>query len=283
MNKYNLLTYILPTNNPNEFFEKFGKSLKVFVKLRDYISFCINFQEPWTKEQIDRAMRLFQRYDLTTYKTFEKYEKKSYQFPFMKIRNDTLRLNPTCKYFVFIDDDIIYSCTSEEYASVIVQCLEYMNFYNVGSLTIGQPIYKTHWLPWDNKIVPMSDDLHTFTALGTIFKNIYCGNILPEEMLDLYGSGEDRLLGEYRFFISGYNIAQARCQIGFHLDIKATENKSVYKYRLLANRDKPHNCGRYSDMLEKKYGEAKSDCPEFDINMNLKNLDLRIIALKRFV
>ena len=283
MNKYNLLTYILPTNNPDEFFNKFGKSLSVFYDIKDYISFCINFQSPWTQDLIDRALKLFEAVGLFVYHTFNKYEKKEDQFPLMEMRNDALRLNPKCKYFAFIDDDIVYSCSKEEYASVIIQCIEYMNFYNVGSLTIGQPVYKAHWDPWDDKIVPMRKDLHTNTALGTIFNNIYGGNILPEEMVDLYGSGEDRLLGEYRLYISGYNIAQARCQIGFHLDIKATKDKSVYKYNLLKNREKPHNCGRYSDELGKKYNDVASVCPEYKVDKKLKNLSFRLASLKRFL
>lgn len=225
--KNKIVHYVLPTYSPDEFYRNVVGNLNFYKKIADFISIGVNFQPPWTQTQIKEVAELFTSNGIDfRYVYNDHYFKDSYAFPLQQMRDDALSLNPTAKYYCIIDDDIIYTCSDEQYCQLFCSSIQYMERYNVGTLIWGEPV----WKEWANR--EHDDCFHpwyktAWTSLGLLIKNIYGGKINPK--ITTAGQ-EDVLDGVTRTIFNGFEQAFAAIAFGSHTGPQAKTRRPIGDY-----------------------------------------------------
>ena len=86
MNPNKLLTFVMPTNEPDVFEKFFMNGLDNFLEMRDYCTFAINFQKPWTDDHIDDVVSRIEEKGFNVVHSFNSYEFTPPYVPINKIR-----------------------------------------------------------------------------------------------------------------------------------------------------------------------------------------------------
>ena len=270
--KYNLIHYILPTNKPEEVFKNLIPNLHMFKPISDMISFGINFQSPWTVDQIEEVIKKFEDAGITLFYEFNKYELLPKKFPITRIRNDSAKMNPTARYFCMVDDDIQYDCTPIKYLRTILQTVIFMETSKVGSVCIGQPVIPEKIKEYDNNIHHFNGS--TWTCQGLLLRNCYDGNLVPLDAINCVGGMEDGLVSETRLRLNGLDKAYCNVFIGHHVDIKPREEGSMSRLGLRGYMYDPGTCGEYIVKLKSKAPIKERKIDDFKVDLNANAFDL---------
>lgn len=200
--KHNIVGLILPTIEPYTMRKYFLSSLENLKEIAPIANVCINFQNPYTQEDVDEIVSKIESYGFKVYwQLREKYEvpKKGY-VQFNKIRNDAVKLNPNSLIYVLTDDDFSYQGPSPKSPSAGVQYLRtifYMlnHYEKCGCVLTGGSMYRYNPI---NTIGPTKDFNNEWFITGkSLFLRSmrdYGYELFPEDSLELYGAKEECLL-----------------------------------------------------------------------------------------
>lgn len=221
MNKHNILGLIMPTIEPYTLKKYWLPSLKNIKEIADIANICINFQDPYTQDEVDSIVSEIESYGFEVhYQLRGKYEVPGKgMVPFNKIRNDTVMLNPNSLIYVLTDDDFSYQGASAKSPSAGIQYLRavhYMMMYpNCGCVLTGGSMYRYNPI---NTIGPTKTINNEWYITGkslflTSMRN-YGYELFPDDSLDLYGAKEECLLCAARinkgFFPAKFGNARIR-------------------------------------------------------------------------
>ena len=284
----NILSFLIPTDKPDELADKFYTCLPVFEPIKEYITFCFNFQPPYTEEIIKKVVDELTSKGFKVAYCFNDYKWTPKTFSFVRMRNDAAQVAPKdTLYFVDYDDDILYyedavETASKLWLSMLIYILQRPRF---GSIRLDACHLSDFGLDLlEDRIYPCNS-MWVRTGLGLIYKNIYNGNVLPDHCLALRGSREDNL-EIYQRILDGYLTAfLLNSSIGEHTDFKP--ELSMHKYGLKQYEQEEDTCTHYkyshwTDIMA-AYPTPPDDFetdPEMgsfvDIDMSASIIDLKV-------
>lgn len=204
MDKHNILELVIPTNEPYTMRTYLLPSLKNITELSDMMNICLNFQDPYTQEDVDSIVSEIRSLGFTVYYQLRgKYDipKRGY-VPFNAIRNDACKLNPHSLIYVLADDDFSYQGASALNPSSAVQYLRavyYMFKYwdRCGCILAGSSLYKYNPRNTIGLTKTWDGDETYITGQSLFLRSLKdkCGyELFPEDALGLYGAKEECIL-----------------------------------------------------------------------------------------
>lgn len=232
-NLHTILGFSLPTNEPETAFEYILTSLENLKAVAPISTFLINFQKPWTEEQINKAVSLIESYGFEVRWSFNEYEIKGKGLvPFNRIRDDACKLMPEAFAYALTDDDMTYKGSSPKMkknaGEQFLDSIHYLLHYEkCGMVLFGGSLYKKT----PNYQLQPVDIINTYiTGRGLIFRNLGddCRTI-PKECLDFVGSDEEKISAAYRL-AKGYYPAKLRmARVHHYENHRAKESKNPKK------------------------------------------------------
>jgi hypothetical protein len=279
---YNILSFLIPTNKPEELKTKFYTTLKVFDAFKEYITFCFNFQPPYTQEEINDIVQDLTNKGFKVAYTQNEYNWTPATFSFITMRNDAAKVAPKdTLYFVDFDDDIVYYKEHIEEAQKLWLngILFLLQNPQCGVLRIDSKFDSFPLLQKNTIYYILSE--YGRTGLGLIYKNVYNNSILPKKYLKLTGYCEDQLEMLQRAK-DGYKIAALiNKNIGYHTEFKSFEEHSRNKYHLVDYEDDLNSIVTYKKQLiaefqetPEKYGYNPRGSITMLFNNNYQHLNL---------
>lgn len=202
------LGIILPTNNPQHMFEFFLPSLQHLSELSDIATILINFNgSAWDKKRIGLAIG---QIGAAGFKSKYIIEPKDLsEAPLLRYRNDAAALAPQSDYYMFADDNLVFTIGTKAYpgnsALRYGEVLSYLEeFKNCGIVmcegSLGGDIQKRQIRPSDNGLIS--------TTRGLFFRNTTKGkSFYPEETLGLVSGMEESIIG-FWLIEQGYFMAK---------------------------------------------------------------------------
>lgn len=197
----NVVGLIMPTIEPYTLRKYWLPSLKNIKEIASIANICINFQDPYTQEDVDEIVSEIKSYGFKVYYQLrDKYDIPGKGLvPFNKIRNDTVMLNPHSLFYVLTDDDFSYQGASAKSPSAGVQYLRaiyYMLSYpNCGCVLTGGSMYRYNPI---NTIGPTRyiNGEWYITGKSLFLKSMreHGYELFPDDSLELYGAKEECLL-----------------------------------------------------------------------------------------
>lgn len=211
MDSHKLLVFILPTNEPDTFFNFFAKGIKYLTEVNDYCTFNFNFQKPWTEDQINDALELIDSYG---FKYEYVYHPEGYKFdkpyvPITRIRNDTV-ITKDGMLYALLDDDMVFQGVSDSVSVTAgdqyLQVIDYMlRFPKCALVLMGgsliRKVPKYH-------IGMIDTEVSYLTGKGYVVRSLQLidgyDNLSPDEVLTtkdafgLCGGFEEKLIAGYR-------------------------------------------------------------------------------------
>lgn len=211
-NQHDILTLVMPTNEPNTFFSHVGPTFEYMKDVAPITTIACNFQTPWTQELVDKAVSMMEEHGFTVkYQLRDKYYVESRgKVPFNRIRHDTAMLNPGSMFYGLMDDDFRFRGPTEKVPKTAGQqyldSIDYlMRFEKCGFVLMGGVMFKA--IP-RNHIGPVDINTCFITGHGFVFRNMSpFFNVYPESALDLVGAGEEKLIAASRM---GYGMYPAK-------------------------------------------------------------------------
>ena len=278
-----LFHVIIPTVKFEIMTEKFLKGLPSFANLNKYFSFGIRFQN-YSDEQIEFVKSEFNKYGLDFRYTIQNYDFEYGKHKMQVIRNDCCLLNNECLYYLDMDDDIIYD-NSLECTLTLCKCLIYLlENPKCGVLSLQ----KEHFTK--NNFVFKSNIGKVFLSQGCFLRNIYNGQISPNEYLDIEGGlNEDMFQALMRLKDYDYYCAEIYFPYSKHYESKQKSEwgTNVYGWqKSFYNIDKGAYA-EYRKMLNSTKKIANPSDYSFYINTNVcidgNEIELLIDKLDRLI
>jgi hypothetical protein len=247
---HDILTLLVPTNEPAVFKDYFLKSLPNISEIAPITTVAFNFQKPWTLDDVTESVNICDKLGFkVSYTLREQYPVESRGLvPFNQIRGDTAKLNPNSMFYALCDDDFefrgpsasIDKTAGHQYLDAIDYLLKHKKCSHV---LFGGTRFKA--VPKDHIGIVKLDEWH-ITGRGFIFRNMSPEFLVfPEDALDLKGAGEEKL------------IAAARM------------NKGMYPAKLGFARTRHDEIRRHKPEIlsgEEMYGWLKEDIIENNLN-----------------
>lgn len=266
---------VLPTYNPEEFFNKFFKHLDAFNDIKKYISFGIIFQTKYSQEDIMTVVDEFLRRDLLLYYDFKEYNGTMQRTPLIKIRDDAAMLNPDAEYFLNVDDDIIYTCSSTYLREVLFSSINFMEKNNIGSIMLGFPSHNDPFkeIRNDGKFHKLYGD--AWCGQGLLLKNVYDGHIVPIDATMCLGGNDDVLMADCRTYLNKLPCYYYGVAVGHHTDIKEDKDRSMNRLNFKQCQYMEGSCRRYIQLLRGLGSAAPSNITNTapTATLSLTNLD----------
>ena len=234
---HSILGLVFSTNEPDTAYSHIMKSIDAFKEVAPISTFLINFQEPWTDEQIQESIELIKSYGFSVRCTFNTYTVTGKGLvPINKIRNDTAMLMPEAKFYALIDDDMTFRYGTDKMnksaGQQYVDVIHYMTMHqNCGIVMMGGILIKT---PPRYVIAPTSLPNSYLTNRGYILKAMSKddGVFLPNDAVDLLGSDEDRVLAAYRLYYGLYPAKMSNSRTT-HYDNTSVPGYKMYEWNTL--------------------------------------------------
>lgn len=184
---------LLPTCEPSTFKNIFLATVEHLIGAKDNLVFAINYQEPWTKEELDSANKRLENMGFEVRYTFNHYDRPSEGHIFFnKIRYDCAVMAKDCEIMALCDDDFEFIIGADKMMNYVIENFEFNQ--RLGVLQCNQ--YRFMSL-FDNKTHDPMKFVY-FTGDGLFFRNIYKDTgvlCFPEEALDKVGAGEEFVIG----------------------------------------------------------------------------------------
>jgi len=202
MEKHNILTFMLPTNNPTQFFKTLFPTFKNIGKLKEISTFVFLIQEDvYSKEQVEEISKELDSLDIRYIFKYKDYYFNPGDTPILEMRHDCSMMVPDSLFYAFLDDDMTFEAGTNEFGySIDLQYLNAINIMlnsktNVALLKKQRP-KETHYL--DEFITYMNLFKDNFwVENGLILKGGIFANhkgLSPRHLLRYYGSNEDMLM-----------------------------------------------------------------------------------------
>jgi len=231
MENTNLLCFCLPTCNPNDMFTHLLPSLKNIGRLKDYCSFGIIFQPPYTEEQIKEVINEFNKLNLTFNYEYKEYEFEKGKTPLNKMRQDSSLKYPNALFYGILDDDMEFQEGIDlEYLDILYLMLKYRKF-SVASINPSQSSPDFTYEPFEIKIADLNK-VTFYTKAGLIVRGGSYYNfegLLPEDMINLVGGRQDISTCLYRI-IKGESAIECSNGKCLHYEYRETPGYDEYDW-----------------------------------------------------
>ena len=187
-----LINIEICSNNRDDYlFRFFIPSLENIKHLNKLCCITINYNGDITAEKIEEANKLIQEKGFELYWAHNQYNFEEGKNKILKLRYDCDKIGPKTKYVLLGDDDLEFLNSYDRPLLAAVNLLEKDDRVGIVSLRKQPP----HMRAYD-----------TLTPAGPEYFFVLCGGLLvrrldkwnglyPEELLDLHGGGEERVLG----------------------------------------------------------------------------------------
>lgn len=207
MNNYhNILSLVLPTNEPDVMDQYFMKSIEWMQPLASISTICINFQKPYDTKSIEEICYKLSNLGFDVRTTFSEYIYEPHKVPVNKIRQDTADLNKDSLYYALVDDDMLFK--GQSYKMNRTSGMQYIDsihylltHQDCGILMMGGTLFRKISR---YSIGPVNLESTYLTSKGFIVKSIantnYGNGFLPEGSIDLVGSDEEKVLAASRLY-----------------------------------------------------------------------------------
>jgi len=229
MEKTNLLCFCLPTCSVDDMFNYLLPSLKNIGKLKEYCSFSITFQFPYSEEEIQEVLNEFNNLNLEYKYEFKEYKFNKGETPLIQMRNDCALRYPEALFYALLDDDMEFlEGIDKQYLNLIELMLENRNL-SVANL-----------FPYDDNQPDIDsgityndfENAKYFTSSGIIYRGgIYYGfkGLLPEDMLGYVGGRQDVLTAIWRILQgdSSIKLDNGHCR---HYENRVTPGHTEYNW-----------------------------------------------------
>jgi len=281
MKKTDLLCFSLPTCDPDDMLMHLIPSLNNLGKLKDYCSFGIIFQPPYTEIQMNEVINVFKNQNLEFKYSYKEYEFDLGETPLNRMRQDASMMYPNSLFYGILDDDMEFLDGIDlQYLDLIYLMLKYRNL-SVASLDaafIDSDI--------ENEFKINLGDLNNtslYTKSGLIVRGgIYYGftGLLPEELVSLVGGRQDVITAVYRL-IQGDSIITCDNGKCLHYEYRETPGYDEYLWfdSTVPNTNtdwlEEHGYTRHLKLNEKNFLDET-----YEELLNIGCLDFNITALK---
>jgi len=269
-----ILGIVLPTNDPEVAFSNILTSIDALKEISELSTFLINFQKPWTKDQMADAVRIIEDHGFRVLYTFNEYEIAGKGLiPMNRIRNDSAMLLPGAMMYASVDDDMVFRYatpkTNKTAGQQYLDCIHYMlSNKECGVILMGGQLVK---YPRKYVISPTSLTNSFLTNRGYILRamNPKEGSYLPNDCLDLVGSDEDRVLAAYRLS-KGYYPAKMGHSRTTHTGHSVIPGSELYEWNTSEILDKNNN-KFIRDNYNPNYSGSSYNTHVVDTDMYFKN------------
>lgn len=239
IDRHTLLGFALPTNEPQTAFDYILTSLDNLRAVAPISTFLINFQKPWTKEEMEKAVEIIKSYGFAVRYTYNEYEIKGKGLvPFNRIRDDACKLMPEAFAYALTDDDMTYkgsSATMKKNAGEqFLDSIHYLLTHEkCGMVLFGGSLYRKS----PNYVLQPCDIVNTYiTGKGLIFRNLgdECRTI-PKECLDFVGSDEEKVSAAYRLAKGYYPVKLRMARVHHYENHRSKEKKKKNEDKLVTS------------------------------------------------
>jgi len=242
MLKNNLLCFCLPTCDKEDMFTYLLPSLKNIGELKNYASFSITFQPPYTEEDIEIVIKEFKKLNLNYKYEFKKYEFEEGQTPLVQMRNDCALRYPKALFYALLDDDMQFLPGIDRDYLNLLNCM--LGDRNLSVAIMLEPILNNpEFAKRFNMGVEYADfeNSNYFTGNGIIYRGGYYygfDGLLPEDMLKYVGGRQDILMAVWRILQGDSSIKGGNCQC-LHYEHRDVTGYSKYKWLTSLNPSVP--------------------------------------------
>jgi len=165
------------------------------------------------------------------------------------MRNDAAVLNKLADYYLNVDDDMLYTCPPEILQTVLFNTIKFAEENNAGTVILGYP---SHENPFEDERNDGNFHLRkgdAWASMGMILKNIYNGNIVPEDALKCLGGNDDVLMADCRTYLNNMPCYYYGVALGHHTDIKEVKSRSMQRLNFKVCDTIEGSCRRYINDL----------------------------------
>lgn len=215
-----ILSIELPTCEPDTFKKYWLDNFKAFAKIKDIITFNINFQN-FSDEEITYYIDYIQSLGIEVNYIKSEYIKGR---SLIDLREETHQINPYLKYNLIVDDDI-HITDADEYIRSLLLCLDKMD----ADPSIGIFCFERLTIKFSRVLLYE----YRYNSHGTDGGHLVRGRkdhrLFDEKYKGLLGAGQDRLL----CFQSILECGQMWCcrTKGYsHYDIREVEGKDEHAW-----------------------------------------------------
>lgn len=188
------LAFLLPTNDPETFNSFFMTSIKHLKSIANKLIFCINFQPPFTMEEVEKVVSKMQNIGFEIRYVFNEYivERRGL-IPFNKIRYDCAKLCSEAELYGLCDDDFEFLIDADLMINDIISKFEKESEIGVIQCTNRPSIFPFGYFERHAKYH------NYYTDSGLFFRNIhYIENdilVYPSDALECLGACEEYIIG----------------------------------------------------------------------------------------
>lgn len=225
----------LSTNNSKCIKQFMLPSLSNMVELVDVTTWLINFQPPYTKDEIDEVVSTIKSYGFSIKYTYNEYD-TSNNVPMCKIRNDTAKLMPEALIYGIVDDDMSFSGPSPKCSKTSGQqyldAVRYMiDHKKCGVVIFGGQLFKK--IPTHHIGISNLDNTY-INSKGLFFKNLQDSDIwiAPTDSEWVVGADEEKIAAACRLAKGLYPAKMRACRTRHYENIKkrGTDGSSTYSW-----------------------------------------------------
>ena len=201
--KYNLISAVIPTCNPEAFNACLKDGIKYLVPIKDYITLCFVFQPQWTEQTAQQAVQEIQDLGISVKYKFTQYD-RSNGIQLNRMREEAAALNPNSMLYSLIDDD--FKILNEEFSYCMMRCVHYMLTHPRCGMVLWKGIPKAD--PTIIDFFGMAQRYilsHGLTYLNLRLINPRSTTVLePQESIDLTGGDNERVGVAERIYLGRY-------------------------------------------------------------------------------
>lgn len=237
-----IISALLPTVNPKQMFKLVIPSLVNIQEVKEYLQFDMNFQYPWDKKSIKKAVTTIEDLGFKCKYSYNSYD-SSNGVLFNKIRNDCAEKceDYDTELYMNLDDDMTFGTSTKlvkfDAGDQLLQAINYMLLNkDCGVLKLGGALVK-YPPKYHTGIISHYGDV--ITGKGLIFRNLHLKEnkspIFPDDSLNLLGSDEEKVIAASRF-IQGMFIARQGFFHSRHYEnrkstkVKVTSGEELYHW-----------------------------------------------------
>ena len=246
VNKKDLMLFMTPTNNPDDFFEFLLPSIENILDIKEYCIFSFIFQPPFTSDQINEIHKRLDDYNINYSIQYKEYgiPKVGY-IPLMKMLNDCSVVNKNSLFYATLDDDMAFLNGTK----IKTIGFQYLNLLcrmlldkNIGLATLGN----SNSFYYSDKIFPLDIKCKQkfWTGRGMIYRN-YNSQFVPDHIANLYGGNTDILPAVYNLI--EYNSYAISCSNGLcsHCENRKIDGGVEFKWYEVNNINDTTLTGNY--------------------------------------
>lgn len=224
-NPHDIITLVLPTNEPKVFMKYFLPSLENMKVIAPISTIAINFQDPWKPDMCQFCVNKIKELGFSVKSQLVgKYHIESKGLvPFNKIRNDAVMLNPDSLFYALTDDDFKYlqeSAKSPDAGTQYLRAIHYLlKFENCGMVLFGGTMYRH--IPINHiGITKTINNEWYITGKGFILRSMSPEfPLFPSDSIDLKGAKEECLLAAARINKGLYPAKMGNARI-YHDEVR---------------------------------------------------------------